>query len=89
MVTRQVDRKVRRRKGPLSGSGRERDRFTEIARPNTILSARFHEIARNAQKDLNDVISDEPLQDLEDSELNDWERQQAIARERTRREGLT
>jgi hypothetical protein len=28
------------------------------------------------------------MEDLEDSELSDWERQQAIARERTRREGL-
>jgi hypothetical protein len=60
----------------------------EITRPHTIMAARFSEIARSARKDLNDVISDEPLEDLEDSELSDWERQQAIARERTRREGL-
>jgi hypothetical protein len=52
------------------------------------MAARVNEIARNAHKDLNDVITDEPLEDLEDSELNDWERQQAIARERARREGL-
>jgi hypothetical protein len=68
--------------------GHDRERSGEIARPHTIMAARFNEIARSAQRDLNDVISDEPLQDLEDSELNDWERQQAIARERTRREGL-
>ncbi len=43
------------------------------------MAARVNEIARNAQKDLNDVISDEPSEDLEDSELSDWERQQAIA----------
>jgi hypothetical protein len=60
----------------------------EITRPHTIMAARFSEISRSARKDLNDVISDEPLEDLEDSELSDWERQQAIARERTRREGL-
>jgi hypothetical protein len=52
------------------------------------MAARVNEIARNAQKDLNDVISDEPQEDLEDSELSDWERRQAMARERTRREGL-
>jgi hypothetical protein len=52
------------------------------------MAARFNEIARNARKDLDDVISDEPMEDLEDSELSEWERQQAIARERTRREGL-
>jgi hypothetical protein len=81
-----LDRKIRRRKGPVEGHDRERS--GEITRPHTIMAARFNEIARSAQRDLNDVISDEPLQDLEDSELNDWERQQAIARERTRREGL-
>lgn len=62
--------------------------MSELSRPNSIMAARVNEIARNAQKDLNDVISDEPTQELEDSELSDWERSQAIARERTRREGL-
>ena len=82
---RTLDRKIRRRKGSVEG--RDKERLGEITRP-TIMAARFNEIARNAQKDLNDVISDEPFEDLEDSELSDWERQQAIARERTRREGL-
>jgi hypothetical protein len=63
--------------------------MNELARPNSIMAARVNEIARNAQKDLNDVISNEPPEELEDSELSDWERQQAMARERTRREGLT
>jgi hypothetical protein len=76
------------RRGKDSPEGRDRARLGELSRPNSIMAARVNEIARNAQKDLNDVISDEPLEDLEDSELSDWERQQAIARERTRREGL-
>ena len=63
--------------------------MNDLARPNSIMAARVNEIARNAQKDLNDVISNEPPEELKDSELSDWERQQAMARERTRREGLT
>ena len=62
--------------------------MNELARPNSIMAARVNEIARNAQKDLNDVISNEPPEELEDSELSEWERRQAMERERTRREGL-
>ena len=80
-------KRVRRGRGPIDG--RERRPLNEVSRPNSIMAARLNEIARNAQKDLHDVIIDEPTQDLEDSELSDWERQQAMARERTRREGLT
>jgi len=81
-----ADKRVRRGQG--SGDGRDRARMSDLSRPNSIMAARVNEIARNAQKDLNDVISDEPVEELADSELSDWERQQAIARERTRREGL-
>ena len=81
------DRRKRRGQGPQEGP--ERVRPSDLSLPNSIMAARVNEIARNAQKDLNDVISNEPSEDLEDSELSDWERQQAIARERTRREGLT
>jgi hypothetical protein len=80
------DRRGRRGR-PVDPS--ERGRTGEFARPNSIMAARVNEIARNTQQDLNDVISDEPPEELADSELSDWERQQAIARERTRREGLT
>jgi hypothetical protein len=82
-----ADRRLRRGQGP--NDGRDGGRLSDLSRPNSIMAARVNEIARNAQKDLNDVISDEPTEELEDSELSDWERQQAIARERTRREGLT
>jgi hypothetical protein len=79
----------RLKRGQNPGSGKDPARASDLSRPNSIMAARVNEIARNAQKDLNDVISSEPPQELEDSDLSDWERQQAIARERTRREGLT
>ena len=82
-----AERKRRGSRGPQGDAGRPLP-LSEMSRPNSIMAARVNEIARNAHKDLNDVITDEPLEDLEDSELNDWERQQAIARERARREGL-
>ena len=44
-------------------------------------------IARQPHRDLDEVATPEPDQELEDSELSDAERQAAIARERTRREG--
>jgi hypothetical protein len=81
------DRRKRRR--PETQDGPERLRLGDLTLPNAMMAGRVNEIAHNAQKDLNDVISNEPSEDLEDSELSDWERQQAIARERTRREGLT
>jgi hypothetical protein len=72
---------------PFDGLGRTSP-LSDLNRPTSITAARVNEIARNANKDLQDVITDEPLADLEDSELSEWERQQAIARERMRREGL-
>lgn len=45
-------------------------------------------IARQVHKDLDDVTTPDPPQDLEDSELSDSERNSAIARERARRAGL-
>ena len=81
-----ADKRLRRGNRPADRP--DRSRTSDLARPNSIMAARVNEIARNAQKDLNDVISDEPQEDLEDSELSDWERRQAMARERTRREGL-
>lgn len=81
-----ADRRGRRGQAPPGEN--DPARMSDLFRPNSIMAARVNEIARNAQKDLNDVISDEPAEELEDSELSDWERRQAIARERTRREGL-
>jgi len=81
--------KKRRGRNRTPGGMNLPPRLNDLNRPNSIMAARVNEIARNAHNDLQDVISDEPLEDLADSELSDWERQQAIARERTRREGLT
>jgi hypothetical protein len=83
-----AEKKRRGRNNPFDGSGRTPP-LNDLNRPTSIMAARVNEVARNAHKDLQDVITDEPLEDLEDSELSEWERQQAIARERMRREGLT
>jgi hypothetical protein len=45
-------------------------------------------IAQELHRDLNDLALPEPDVELEDSELEDTERQAAIARERMRREGF-
>ncbi|HEY7467133.1 MAG TPA: hypothetical protein VIB47_10640 [Dehalococcoidia bacterium] len=76
----------RRREGFMEGPDKAL-RLNTLYRPTVFGSDRIAHIAQQAHKDLDDVISQEPDEDLEDSELNDWERQQAIARERTRREG--
>ena len=44
-------------------------------------------MAQQHHRELDEVIPPEPDEELADSELSDWERQAAIARERTRREG--
>lgn len=82
-----ADRRRRGKKSPPGGADKGAP-SSDLNRPNSIMAARVNEIARNAHNDLQDVLLSEPGEDLEDSELSDWERQQAIARERTRREGL-
>lgn len=67
----------------------DRARLKELSRPRSIAAGRMNEIAKNAEKTLKDTVNSEPDEELEDSELSDWERRQAIARERTRRAGLT
>ena len=67
----------------------DRSRMRELSRPRSIAVGRMNEIAKNAEKTLKDRVNSEPDEELEDSELSDWERRQAIARERTRRAGLT
>jgi hypothetical protein len=44
-------------------------------------------IARQTHRELDDVATPEPDEELEDAELSDGERNAAIARERMRREG--
>lgn len=81
-----ADRKKRRRHG--QDEQEKAARLNQVYRPTSIGSVRVNEIASRAHKDLDDVIWHEPQEDLEESELSDWERRQAIERERTRREGL-
>lgn len=50
---------------------------------------RARTIARQHHRDLDEVATPEPDEELADAELSDAERQQAIARERLRREGRT
>jgi len=46
-------------------------------------------IGKQLHQELDDMATPEPDEELADSELSDAERQAAIARERTRREGMT
>ena len=61
----------------------------ERSRPRSIAAGRMNEIAKSAEKTLKDTVNSEPDEELEDSELSDWERHQAMAREQTRCAGLT
>ncbi len=69
-------------------NGRERKLVSDLSQPNSMMAGRTREIGQRARKDLENQINAEPFEELTDSELNDWERDQAIARERMRREGL-
>jgi hypothetical protein len=44
-------------------------------------------LARSTHAELDNVGSPDPFEDLDDSEISDRERREAIARERMRREG--
>ena len=73
-------RRVRR--SQMRAVGMQRLRPGDYSRPS--LLARL----RGGDRSMRNLINTEPDEELEDSELSDWERQQAIARERTRRSGL-
>ena len=53
-----------------------------------MMTGRMKEIGKRARQDLEDQIHAEPFEELEDSDLSDWERDQAIGRERMRRQGF-
>jgi hypothetical protein len=44
-------------------------------------------LARSGHADLDDVATPDPYEDLDDSDISDRERRDAIARERWRRQG--
>jgi len=62
-------------------------RLNSIYRVSSFASDHTRGFARQVHADLDDVTTPEPDEELEDSELSDHERRQAIAREKWRREG--
>jgi hypothetical protein len=58
-----------------------------IYRSSLFNRERTDAMTKSTHAELDDVATPEPDEELEDSELGDSERQQAIARERMRREG--
>jgi hypothetical protein len=62
-------------------------RLNSIYRFAAFSSEGTRNAARKAHEDLDEVNTPEPDEELTDSELSDHERQQAIAREKWRREG--
>ncbi len=77
----------KRRRGAYSLNSRQRRLMSDLMRPNSASTARMMQ-TRRIRRGFEKLLA-EPPEELADSELSDWERQQAIARERTRREGLT
>ena len=61
--------------------------LSNIYRGVGYVSRNREEVAQTTHREMDDVPTAEPGEDLEDSELNDVERNAAIARERMRREG--
>jgi hypothetical protein len=59
-----------------------------IYRTEIFGSDRARSVAGPTHREMDDVVTGEPDEELEDAELSDYERQGAIARERARREGL-
>ena len=78
----------RRREGFLEGQDKVL-KLNTIYRTSLFNTERARTFAQSAHESFDEVAPDEPHEDLEDSELSDGERQQAIARERMRREGFT
>jgi hypothetical protein len=75
----------RRRKGFMEGPDQVL-RLSSLYRVELFGHRRATEIARMGHAEFDDVASPDPLEDLDDSELSDRERRDAIARERWRRE---
>lgn len=76
----------RRRPGFLDGSD-QINSLRSIYRTPMIGSEHAKSLARASHADVDPIDWPDPGEDLDDSELSDHERRQAIARERWRREG--
>lgn len=76
----------RRRFGFMEGQDRIFS-LNSIYRTSIFGNERVSEMTRAGHADFDPVGWQDPTEDLDDSELSDHERRQAIARERMRREG--
>lgn len=64
-------------------------KLNTIYRTEMFGSDRARSMAGPTHREMDDVATPEPDEELEDAELTDHDRQNAIARERARRDGLT
>jgi hypothetical protein len=80
------DKRRRRRRGFMDGPD-EVLSLGSIYRATIFGNERSGEMAREGHAEVNPIAWPDPGEDLDDSELSDYERRQAIARERMRREG--
>ncbi len=76
----------RRRNGFMDGQDQVFS-LSSIYRTSILGSDRSGDMARPGHAEVDPIAWPEPGEDLDDSELSDYERRQAIARERWRREG--
>ena len=61
-------------------------RLSSLYRADLFGNRRAGEMARSGHAEFDDVATPDPFEDLDESELSDRERRDAIARERWRRE---
>ena len=62
-------------------------RLTSLYRMDLFGGRRGGDLARSGHEDLDNTSTPDPLEDLDDSDISDRERRDAIARERWRRQG--
>ena len=79
--------KPRRRSNGFMEGPDQVHRLSGLYRTEMFGADRGRVIGRQDHANVDDMASPEPGEDLDDSELNDRERREAMARERMRREG--
>ena len=79
--------KPRRRRNGFLDSQDQVFSLSSIYRTSILGSDRSRDMARAGHAEVDPIAWPEPGEELDDSELSDYERRQAIARERWRREG--
>jgi hypothetical protein len=80
-----IQKPRRRRKGFMEGPDQVM-RLSSIYRMDVLSGRRTNPMASSGHAEFNDIAPD-PFEDLDDSDISDRERRDAIARERWRREG--